>query len=405
MLLQFLCKNVLSFKDETILDLTAVHAYKELDSNCISFGKNEKALRVAAIYGANASGKSNLWEAMNVFSRIVRQSMNEEDVEHDRSIAIKEYYVPFLLDSDTDNSGFQISGIYDDIEFRYGFEYNSENIVEEWLYTVKLSTQRQTVVVERVGSEIKFGSTVKGKCDAYKDQIPNTALVLTFLNKLKNCPEPFKKVYDSISDVIFLSSSRKTRAFLESVLPKFIDEEKERLDSYLHAIDSGIKSIRYDDEKPEKPIYTIHQGIDGQEYALSLWNESAGTIKAIELFLCIFVTMDNDGLLVIDELHNMLHPLLQKFIVDLFYSDTNSKAQLIYTTHDTTLLDKKFFRRDQIWFVQKAENGCSSLVALSDYKVRSDASFEKDYLAGVYGGIPQLRDFELEKGASTNGDK
>ena len=85
-----------------------------------------------------------------------------------------------------------------------------------------------------------------------------------------------------------------------------------------------------------------------------------------------------------------------KFIIDLFYQ-YKSKAQLIYTTHDTTLMDKKFFRRDQIWFVQKDEFGYSELVALSDFKVRSDASFEKDYLAGVYGGIPFLNDFDLLK--------
>ena len=89
--------------------------------------------------------------------------------------------------------------------------------------------------------------------------------------------------------------------------------------------------------------------------------------------------------------------MLLKFIIDLFY-DKDSSAQLIYTTHDTTLMDKRFFRRDQIWFVQKDEFGYSQLVALSDFKVRSDASFEKDYLAGVYGGIPELREFALKEG-------
>lgn len=97
------------------------------------------------------------------------------------------------------------------------------------------------------------------------------------------------------------------------------------------------------------------------------------------------------------ELNIKLHPLLLKFIIDLFYDDKSS-AQLIYTTHDTTLMDKKFFRRDQVWFVQKDQFGYSELVALSDFKVRSDASFEKDYLAGVYGGIPNFKEFELKEG-------
>lgn len=99
----------------------------------------------------------------------------------------------------------------------------------------------------------------------------------------------------------------------------------------------------------------------------------------------------------VDELNVKLHPLLLKFIIDLFY-EQSSTAQLIYTTHDTTLMDKKFFRRDQIWFVQKDEYGYSELSCLSDFKVRSDSSFEKDYLAGVYGGIPFLKDFEMKAG-------
>lgn len=101
----------------------------------------------------------------------------------------------------------------------------------------------------------------------------------------------------------------------------------------------------------------------------------------------------------IDELNVKLHPLLLKFFIDLFY-DQNSKAQLIYTTHDTTLMDKRFFRRDQIWFVQKDEYGYSELSSLADFKIRSDASFEKDYLAGVYGGIPTFEEFDMEVGES-----
>ncbi len=101
--------------------------------------------------------------------------------------------------------------------------------------------------------------------------------------------------------------------------------------------------------------------------------------------------------MVVDELNIKLHPLLLKFVIDLF-NYKESSAQLIYTTHDTTLLDRKFFRRDQIWFVQKDDYGYSSLSALSDFRIRSDASFEKDYLSGVYGGIPTLSDYTVEAG-------
>ncbi|MDE6312133.1 MAG: AAA family ATPase, partial [Lachnospiraceae bacterium] len=114
-------------------------------------------------------------------------------------------------------------------------------------------------------------------------------------------------------------------------------------------------------------------------------------------FIYSQIAIMNNSSIFVDELNVKLHPLLLKFIIDLFYNEKSS-AQLIYTTHDTTLMDKKFFRRDQIWFVQKDEYGYSELYALSDFKVRSDASFEKDYLAGVYGGIPFLTEYAMEEG-------
>lgn len=130
---------------------------------------------------------------------------------------------------------------------------------------------------------------------------------------------------------------------------------------------------------------------------MDLFMESDGTLKSIMVFIYARMVISNDATMFVDELNIQLHPLLLKFIIDLFY-EQDSTAQLIYTTHDTTLMDKKFFRRDQIWFVQKDEYGYSQLSALSDFKVRSDASFEKDYLAGVYGGIPLLKDFQMKEG-------
>lgn len=132
-------------------------------------------------------------------------------------------------------------------------------------------------------------------------------------------------------------------------------------------------------------------------YCLDFNDESEGTIKCVTFFIYARLTILNNCSIFVDELNVKLHPLLLKFMIDLFY-EQNSTAQLIYTTHDTTLMDKKFFRRDQIWLVQKDEYGYSELLALSDFKVRSDASFEKDYLAGVYGGIPLLKEFEMKEG-------
>lgn len=180
-------------------------------------------------------------------------------------------------------------------------------------------------------------------------------------------------------------------------MPSIIEYEKDQLLEFLTAIDAGIKDIYFDDSDREVNFETVHRGKNGKDYLLNLYGESEGTIKSIMLYIYARAVIVNNGTLVFDELNIKLHPLLLKFIIDLFYN-SNSSAQLIYTTHDTTLMDKIFFRRDQIWLVQKDEYGYSELSALSDFKVRSDASFEKDYLAGVYGGIPFLKEFEMREG-------
>lgn len=396
MLVQFMVKNVLSFKKETTLDMTAINAYKEHECNLINNGTKEKFLRVAAVYGANASGKSNLYLAMTYFQRIIVESLNNVDDETD--IAISKFYVPFSFEENRENSEFQIVEILGEFEYRYGFEYNAECIVTEWMYRKNLKTNRTITIFERTTEKVEFGASVRKECDVYKEQIPVETLVLSFFNKLKLRTDIFRNVYSGIMDTLvvptdFCEDSR----ILETFLPGVIDREKGKLVQFLTAIDTGIIDIVYDDSEKEISFFTFHRGKDGEKYPLNLYFESEGTIKSIMLYIYARTAILSDGSIFVDELNIKLHPLLLKFIIDLFY-DKNSMAQLIYTTHDTTLMDKKFFRRDQIWFVQKDEFGYSELSALSDFKVRSDASFEKDYLAGVYGGIPLLKEFDMKEG-------
>lgn len=396
MLVQFMVKNVLSFKKETTLDMTAINAYKEHECNLINNGTKEKFLRVAAVYGANASGKSNLYLAMTYFQRIIVESLNNVDDETD--IAISKFYVPFSFEENRENSEFQIVEILGEFEYRYGFEYNAECIVTEWMYRKNLKTNRTITIFERTTEKVEFGASVRKECDVYKEQIPVETLVLSFFNKLKLRTDIFRNVYSGIMDTLvvptdFCEDSR----ILETFLPGVIDREKGKLVQFLTAIDTGIIDIVYDDSEKEISFFTFHRGKDGEKYPLNLYFESEGTIKSIMLYIYARTAILSDGSIFVDELNIKLHPLLLKFIIDLFY-DKNSMAQLIYTTHDTTLMDKKFFRRDQIWFVQKDEFGYSELSALSDFKVRSDASFEKDYLAGVYGGVPLLKEFDMKEG-------
>lgn len=154
MLVQFMVKNVLSFREENILDMTAINAYKEHESNLIDNGSKEKFLRVAAIYGANASGKSNLYLAMYFFQRIIMESFN--NVEDDSMTALERYYQPFQFEEGKENSEFQIIEILEDNEYKYGFEYNKKCIVAEWLYKKNLKTNRTVTIFERSSEKVDF---------------------------------------------------------------------------------------------------------------------------------------------------------------------------------------------------------------------------------------------------------
>lgn len=396
MLVQFKFKNFLSFKEEVIFDMTAISAYKEHEYNLTDIGIGEKFLKVASVYGANASGKSNLCVALNCFQDIIKESLNNTS-DRERTILSK-CYNPFRFDGDKNNIEFQVVIISDGFEYTYGFEYNDVKIIEEWLYRRNLETNRMSIILERDEDNVNLGASVRRECTKFKDQVSSDVLVLSFFNKLKLKAKDFSNVYRSIVSNILVAYSDfgEDVGVLEDFLPAVIDDEEEKsnLLEFLSAIDTGISDVIYKVIDDKIRFYTIHVDSDGNQYPLYLFDESSGTIKGIEVFIFIKAAVYNDGVLVVDELNTKLHPLLLKFLIDLFY-DNKSRAQLIYTTHDTTLLDKKFFRRDQVWFVQKDSVGRSELTSLAEFKVRTDASFEKDYLAGVYGGIPLIKDFEL----------
>ncbi len=393
MLIQFRMKNVLSFKHETLLDLSAVKAYKEHLYNLMTFGNGDKALKVAAIFGANASGKTNLHFAMALFQNIIRESLQNNDEAN--SSALSKYYKPFSFTEESTESEFEIVCVDDKFEYKYGFSYTDKKICSEWMYRKSFETNRTSMLLERIGKTIKVGAQLRKLCDAYKEHIPPDTLVLSFFNKLNF--DIFTEVYSLIFDTLVASTDIfENRNFCEKYLPGLIDDYKEELLSFIKSVDLGIVDIGYSNEDGEINFYTTHLGENKNRYILNLYNESQGTIKSIVLFRFVKLANEVGASLFIDELNTKLHPLLLKQIIDIFHS-SKSNAQLIYTTHDTTLLDKQFFRRDQIWFVQKDKFGISELTALSDFKIRSDSSFEKDYLAGVYGGIPSIKSYELSE--------
>lgn len=395
MLIQFTLKNFLSFKEEATLDMSAIAAYEEHAYNLFQIGDQEGALvKVAAIYGANASGKSNIFTAFATFQKLVAESFS--NVAFNEDLPLREFYRPFRFDRDENNTEFELVLLLDDFEYQYGFEYNGRGVVAEWLYRKKVGQETKTTLLEREGS-IYFGSEIQEECTLYQHQISSATLALTFLSRLRLKNNLLRKIYEAITGIAIISARYYQAAHLESLLPMILRQDKAGLLAFLAAVDTGIKNIFYKQKGSDLEFFSTHVDEEGNQYLIPLASESEGTIKSILVYAQAKQAILKHQPVWIDELNAQLHPLLLKFIIDLFYS-SESQSQLIYTTHDTTLLDQRFFRRDQIWFVTKDDQGHSTLASLAEFKPPRGGSYGLNYLAGVYGAIPNLKNFDLKEG-------
>lgn len=400
MLVMFRFKNYGPFKDEAVFDMRAVKAYKEHPYNLIDRDGETPLLKVASIYGANASGKSSFIDAYNNFLYIVCESFHGKSKERSAS-AISEAYHPFAFDDESDQKDTEFEAVYqkDGFEYRYGFAYNPRRIESEWLYRASLASKRTSRILEREPDKIVLGASVKQGCEKYISDIDSDVLALSFFSSLKLRTHVFRDAHACV--ISFLPVSFSNNESLDFMLNRYFkkdfnETERPKLLSFLSAIDVGIKDILVEKNKNELLVYAYHDGRDGKRYRLPLELESTGTQQAIAVYSFVRIAVLYGGGLLIDEFNSRLHPLLQKYIIDLFYEES-ARAQLIYTTHDTFLLDKRFTRRDQIWFTSKNEAGESSLYSLAEFRLRNDKSFGTDYLSGVFGGIPNLKDFSFEE--------
>ncbi len=402
MLVQFSFKNFGPFREEAVFDMRAVNAYKEHPEKVITIDEKTKLLKVAAIYGANASGKSNFSRAYSIFRLIVRESMNASSSESGDVLAIDKYYAPYRFTGEYSHSDTEFEAVYiqDGFEYTYGFVYNDLRIAYEWLYRRSLASGRKTVILERNEQTITLGPSVRHSCEKYVEDIADFFLALTFFNRLKLPTTVFKEAYTCVGSVI--TPWFDDDDFIWDIITNFFtsnydETKKQQLLSFLAGIDISIKDFIVVKRKEDVNILTAHAGLDGEIHKSSLHIESDGTIKAIALFAFIRLTIFLNETLWIDELDARLHPLLVKYVVDLFYT-SDSQAQLVYTTHDTTFLDKRYLRRDQVWFVEKDEHCQSKLYSLAEFKLRPDASFNKSYLGGSFGAIPALKAFAFDVG-------
>ncbi len=307
---------------------------------------------------------------MKAFQNIIKESLNniDKDIDNNQNI-LKKWFLPFKFEATKDKSSeFEIVIIIDYNEYRYGFEYDSETIIEEWMYKKSFNTNRTSIIFERSGNNIYFGPSVRKDCKKYSELVPKETLVLSLFNKLNIKPEIFKDLYLRIMDTLVAQNNafEYENDFIKNALISAIDDNKtkDKLLAFLESIESGIKDISYEKLENGFIFKTTHVDSNKDEYELNLDLESEGTIKSIILFLFIDTAILNNMSLFVDELNIKLHPLLLKFIIDLFHTE-NTEAQLIYTTHDTTLMDKKFFRRDQIFFVEKDEFWHNQIVQIN----------------------------------------
>lgn len=428
MLVEFSCKNFRSFKDLETISLVASNTtskYKAVDTNNV-FEVDEKLrlLKSKAVYGANASGKSNLVKAMSAMLYIIQRSLSDDNI-------IGKYVVPFRLSTETENEPtfFQIIFVLNQKMYRYGFEIYKKKIISEWLFGT--ANKNEVYFFKREGQQIEinenqFSEGKKLVSQSIEDSplYRENSLFLSLSAALNG--KIASDIFDFIKNKIGIIVGLKDDKLRRIAIKRLSDEKaQKRMVEFLKVADLGIKDVFRveftDDTIPEdvtddfrekalkiseKGLILTHHSIYNnngetlnQVEHLSLdRDESEGTQKMFVLSPFIFDALDNGITLVVDEFDARLHPRLTRKILELFNSnETNpNNAQLIFITHDTNLLDARLMRQDQICFVEKDKFEASHIYSLVEIKgVRNDASYEKDYMKGKYGAVPYLGKFNL----------
>ena len=418
MLIQFNFKNFKSFRDEASLDLSAAKM-TEFSDRVVSEG-NDKILPMAAIYGANASGKSNIYNAFEYMADYVVESFKYGDEEE----KFEEYRpTPFLFDSvsnDAESSFevyFTIPGDKAEKTYNYGFCVDRHGVTEEWLNSKAKTARKYTSIFYRSTEEntLDLSGLPKSSRDNIQVALEKQVLIVSLGAKLKvtKC----KDIRDWFMANEFADFGDPfTNFFLPRRLPKgFVDDAsvQKKVIEYFASFDEHIKDFEIEklphdaDSKEETyKISSLHKKIDSDTFAaIPLSMESAGTLKMFALYPELQDVLEKGSVFFIDELNARLHPLLvRNFLLTFLNPEINTKhAQLIFTTHDTWQLSNQLLRRDEVWFTEKDEQGISKLYSLADFvdesgtRIRKDESYEKNYLIGKYGAIPTLKSIDIFK--------
>jgi len=423
MVLELRVKNFRSIMDWQSFSMQAENKVNELENSVVDLSGHD-VLSSAIIYGRNASGKSNILKAFNAMKFMVIKS---SEFKIDKTIPP---YEPYKLDGNYQNKPTELYIDFiakDNIRYIYEIGINANNIEYERLKFFPKS-QSATLFNRKKGEPIKYGEYLTGKKKDIEEKLYDNQL---FLSKVgSNKLEKLKEAYLFFSKYLFVSTIHDTkyddvliRVFTNKMAKNDDPFFKENINKLMKVADTGIDciDIKEDEinidalpkemtdeektklvEKYKYKIRTIHKKFDGNkevgQVKFRLNEESTGTIKLLAMGGLILDALSDGTTLIIDELDKSLHPKLTRVLINIFHSKkTNpNNAQLIFATHDVSLLDNELFRRDQVWFAEKEYEGCSHYYAISDVAgVRANVPFEKYYMSGRFGAMPVINENEL----------
>lgn len=416
MLIEFSIENFRSIRDEVTLSLLSSHD-KSLESNTFSsdcLNKNDRLLKSAAIYGPNASGKSNIILAFDTLQKMVLHSIKNQPEE------IIEYE-PFKLDQKflQKPTKFKIVFIHNNIQYVYGVGFNEKKIIEEFLYYYPKG--RKSTIFERKENINPYFPKDKRIQKQIFDRTLDNVLYLSnsAQQKYDKTVEVFKWFKDNL--IVTINRSNFENPLLMEKTIQMLESEESRQDVMnslykadvaIYDVNAEFKEIKPQDRLNVKKNYgnflirqkgmlrelleikTRHKS-DSKIFLDTLFDffseESDGTQRIFCLIGSFIDALNNGKTIVLDELELRLHPNLSKYLLQLFQdpSKNTKNAQIIFTTHNTNLLSLNSLRKDQIWLIQKdPNNGRSDLYSLAEFNVGNDKNIEKEYLAGIFGATP-----------------
>ncbi len=416
MLIEFSVANFRSIADRQTLSLAA-STRKELRATHVIEDPPLPLLSAAAIFGPNASGKSNLFRAIAMLQWLIQWSAGFQP---GQPLPL----TPFRLAAEPAKqpSEFEVHFIADGVRYQYGFSATQQRVVTEWLHAYPKGPAR--LLFERStdsegGPTWKMGPSFEGSAQQHKlwqESTRDNALFLSMAVQLNNAQ--LRPVFHWLTQRLVVL----TQDLAVNPVPSFEllrdQAGAARLMSLLKAADVGIQrlELKEDDSAPPWPVggvrlvvqrpptpedpspkpqsmrvLSYHTQSDGGSIAFDFGDESNGTRKLFEHAGGLLSALDTGATVCIDEIDTSLHPYITRFLVQQFQRPHNRQgAQLIFSTHDTTLLDPELLRRDQFWFVEKDSRGRSSLTPLLEYSPRTGESLERGYLKGRYGAVPLI---------------